>query len=306
MGNASSQQAIYLPFIDAGAHLKMGLKALSLDQWLDIDEKFEAYLQRKAQLLAQRYSDVFAALPETQAVQQEALQLLTHHLVTYFPEMYQATDAYIENRKTHEVWEFQAFADAPLDLAARLIQEDLCLLLPDERGYILSAASVCFPLRWKLREKLGQPMSQIHQRVPAYPQTLARPVDNIFDRLREGFPGLRFNWSIVDVPDLFLDQDKLLTQFNPAITAQNAGQTLWLRVERQTLRRLPVSEGVLFTIRTYLYPLEQVTAPPQVAAQLQQAVQSLAPDMQRYKNLEPFQEALLSYLALKYQPSAIC
>lgn len=293
------RQPPYLPFIENNSHSAMGLKALSLENWLEIDEEFISHLRCKAQLLTNRHQDVFVALPGTQAAQTEVLHLLTEHLLTHFPEIYKCLDQGIHNLKTQEAWEFTAFADAPLDLAGRLVQEDLCLLLPQESGYRLSAASVCFPLRWSLREKLGQPMGQIHQRVPNYAQKLEHPVDNVFARLRENFSGLRFNWNIVDSPDLFLDQDKLVTAFNATVTAENAGQTLWLRVEKQTLRRLPISQGVLFTIRTHVYPLEQIAATPQVATQLAQAIQSLEPAMQVYKNLLPFREALLSYLRAK-------
>lgn len=281
----------------------MGLKPLALQDWLDIDGDFISQLSCKTELLANRYQDVFVALGNTQAVQREALCLLIEHLLSTFSKVYQPLDQGIYNLKTHQAWQFADFADAPLDLAGRLVQEDFCLLLPGKTGYVLSAASVCFPLRWSLREKLGLPMGQIHQRVPTYSQKLARPVDNVFARLRSDFPGLRFNWSIVDSPALYLDQDKLATAFDSAITAENAGQSLWLRVERQTLRRLPDSGGVLFTIRTYVYSLAQVAADPAVAAQLSHAIEILRPDMQVYKNLLPFRSALLGYLAIRSEAS---
>ena len=292
----SARQAKYLPFMGKTRVPTIGLKPLALEDWLDIDGEFESQLTYKSGLLDRRYDDVFVALPGTQAAQQEVLELLSEHLATYFPEIYHLVDGGIHNLKTQQTWSFTKFTGSPLDLAGRLVQEDLCILLPREAGYVLSAASVCFPLRWRLREKLGQPLGQIHQRVPDYGNRLERPVDNVFARLRQGFPGLRFNWSIVDSPELFLDQEKLTTGFNGAIAPNNAGQHLWLRVERQTLRRLRVSGGVLFTIRTYVDPLDQVAADPEVAAQLFRAVQSLQPDMQVYKNLLPFREALLTYL----------
>ncbi|MEM1251652.1 MAG: DUF3445 domain-containing protein [Cyanobacteria bacterium P01_H01_bin.21] len=294
--NLMNRQAKCLPFMGKTGRPAIGLKPLSLEDWLDIDEEFERQLRHKSGLLDHRYDDVFVALPDTQAAQKEVLELLSDHLVTHFPEIYHSVNEGIHNLQTQQTWSFTEFAESPLNLAGRLVQEDLCILLPGETGYVLSAASVCFPLRWRLREKLGQPLGQIHQRVPDYGNRLERPVDNVFARLRQGFPGLRFNWSIVDSPELFLDQEKLATGFNGAIAPNNAGQRLWLRVERQTLRRLPISGGVLFTIRTYVDPLDQIATDPEVAAQLFHAVQSLQPEMQVYKNLLPFREALLTYL----------
>lgn len=289
---------MYLPFMETTRHPAIGLKPLAMEHWIEIDEHFVADLNCKDELLAHHHRDVFVAMPDTQSAQMEVLQTLTTHLLAYFPSVYRSLNQGIYNLKTGQMFTVEEFTDAPLDLAGRLVQEDLCVLQSGERGYILSAASVCFPLRWKLREKLGQPIGLIHQRVPGYAQKLERPVDNVFERLRDGFPALRFNWSIVDSPALYLDQDKLATAFNGAITVETAGEALWLRVERQTLRRLPLSGAVLFTIRTYIYPLEQVAADAAVAATLAHAIQNLMPDMQVYKNLLPFRQALLDYLAI--------
>ncbi|MGB3494645.1 MAG: DUF3445 domain-containing protein [Elainellaceae cyanobacterium] len=287
---------MYLPFMDTAARPTLGLKPLPHQDWIDIDEDFDPYLRRKAELLAQRYDDVFVARSGSEAAQAEALNLIVEHLLTYFPGRYEKSDQAITlNLDQH--WSFAAFDSAPLDLAARLVQEDLCILLPGATGYELAAASVCFPLRWNLPEKLGQPLGHIHQHVPTYGDRLERPVDNVFSRLRDGYPGLRFNWTIVDSPELFLNQEKSITQFAPEITATNAGQKLWLRVERQTICRLPMSGGVLFTIRTYVYPLERVVQEPAVASGLATAVTQLMPEMQKYKNLLPFRSALLDYLA---------
>ena len=59
----------------------------------------------------------------------------------------------------------------------------------------------------------------------------------------------RANWSVVENATLFHPQPR---ERLPDLTAENAGEKLWLRVERQTLRRLPASRAVVFTIRTLL------------------------------------------------------
>lgn len=297
---------MYLPFVGTKGRSAMGLRPLDPKDWIEIDQDFVSQLGYKAWLLAHRYEDVFVSSVETQAAQQECLDLLTAHLVQHFPDIYQLSDrkpegemlapSTIANIRTKQTWHCSDFSLDPLDLAARLVQEDLCLMLPTDAGYQLAAASVCFPLRWKLKEKLSKPIAQIHQQVPGYPDKLARPVNHVFDSLREEYPGVRFNWSIVDSPELHLTQEKHVTDFDPSITIENIEEKLWLRVERQTLRRLPISRGILFTIRTYVYPLTQVVKNPEVAVQLAGAVRSLHPDMQKYKNLLPFRQALLTYL----------
>lgn len=47
-----------------------------------------------------------------------------------------------------------------------------------------------------------------------------------------------------------------------------------LRTERQTLRRLPKTGGILFTIRTYMTPVVKLAQEPGVPARLASAVRS--------------------------------
>jgi hypothetical protein len=285
----------YLPFTDGQWRMSLGLKALNIQDWLEIDEQFADELALKGELLKKQYSDVFVSLPESQPSQQEALNLLLNHLLEQFPQYFRSHGSIIKNLITGQIWNVTDFEAAPLDLAGRLVQEDLVIMQPSPEGYILAAASLCFPLRWRLREKLGRPLAQIHSPVPGYQDKLERPIDSFFDRLKPSHPVWRLNWSIVDSPQLFLAQDQ--EKQDTTINAENAGERLWLRVERQTLRRLRVSSDILFTIRTYVYPLHILEDDPAMAHNLEEAVKQIPSEMQSYKNILPIREALLGYLA---------
>ena len=71
---------------------------------------------------------------------------------------------------------------------------------------------------------------------------------------------------------------------------------MFLRVERQTVRRLPVTQAVLFGVRVHVYPLERVIDRPDRAAALANAVRALPAEIQHYKSLPPFKQALLDWL----------
>jgi dimethylamine monooxygenase subunit A len=285
--------------------MKMGLQPLAIQDWIEIDDQFSDQLQRKTELFREHEADVFVSLPTSRLAQQEVLFLLRQHLLDYFPSHYQQQGNSLQNRLTGQTWSLQD-EPQPLALASRWVQEDLCLLqqaTPAPQAdlaqdpYCLTAASVCFPSRWNLRSKLGQPLSQIHQPVPDYQAKLSRPVDQVFARLRTDYPAYRFNWSILETPELFLPQS--LPYAGEPITAANAGELLWLRVERQTLRRLPQTQAILFTIRTYVTRLDQVLTSPQIAQQLAATIQQIPPTLQSYKSLLPFRAALLDYLTIQ-------
>ena len=282
----------YLPFASGQWRLSLGMKPLNIKEWIEIDEHFCAELAFKDKLLKEKYSEVFASLKGSEPSQLEVLELLLDHLLKYFPQHYQKLGKKIVNLATGQVWDTADFEAAPLELAGRLVQEDLTILQPSPDGYVLAAASVCFPLRWCLQQKIGHPLMKIHQPVPGY-HDIARPVDALFDRLQPQNPVWRANWSIVDSPALFLAQER---EKNLDITNVNAGENLWIRVERQSLRRLEKSGNILFVIHTYVHPLQILEDIPAVASNLAAAIKQIPTQMQSYKNLLPIREALLGYL----------
>jgi hypothetical protein len=289
-------QPNYLPFGDGQWRLSMSLKALDRKNWIEIDENFAEELALKDRLLNHHYSEVFAWLPGTQTSQQEVLDLLLEHLLEYFPQRYRRHNQTIKNITTEQVWHIADFETVPLDLAGRLVQEDLLLMQPSCEGYRLVAASLCFPLRWRLREKLGRAIAQIHTPVPGYEEKLGCPVDSFFNRLKSSHPVWRLNWSIVNSPERFLAPEKEQPNWHSTINSQNAGEKLFLRVERQTLRRLNVSSDILFTIRTYVHPLRVLEDNPVMAHNLAEIIKEMPPEMQSYKHILPIREPLLGYL----------
>lgn len=300
------------PFADGNYSLALGLVPMAEETWLDIDERYVEEMREKARRLRDEHAMVFCARSGSEPGQAEVLEMLLEHLAIYYPNFFRITrattspgaagglepDARIENLLNGETWRVGDFSAAPLDLAARLIQEDLCLMSPDGNGtYVLSAGSVCFPLRWELTEKFGLPMAAIHHAVPGYDDKLAAPSDRYMVGLKAYKPSWRSNWSIVDAPDLYLRQRRFAQGHNRDITAENAGRKLWIRSERQSLRRVPRSGDVLFTIRTYIRPLSVLENLPSVARGLAQALDKVPPDMRGYKNQLPIRDALLAYLS---------
>lgn len=200
----------------------------------------------------------------------------------------------LDNLITGEHWDLSNPLLHPLDLAARLVQEDLCLMQPRDGVYRLAAASVCFPSRWKLSEKIGRPMLEIHVPVPFYGEKIGAATDKFMNSLPAGRPVWRVNWSVHDTPELF--QPSAPASGLGVITASNAGEKLCLRVERQTLRRLSRSNDILFTIRTIVQPLAEYENQPAAAAALAAAIRSLPRETFAYKSLAGFADVVLEWL----------
>ncbi|MSP01232.1 MAG: DUF3445 domain-containing protein [Acetobacteraceae bacterium] len=272
----------------------MGLVAVAEGEWFELDALYPAELAERRRLLTIRRSDVFGAEPGSEEARAETLASIVEHLIRVHPAWFKRDGAAILNHLTGERLKIAAYD--PLELAGRLVQEDLCLIESSPEGPRLTAAVLCFPSRWRLHEKLGRPLAEVHGHVPLYADRLSRPVDRFMAHVRPGHIVARLNWSMLDDPSLFQPTGKWRTAHDTSITGANAGDRLFLRVERQTLRRLPSTGAVLFGIRVHVYPLASVVTARDTAARLAAAVRALPADMAHYKSLPMFQDALLAWL----------
>jgi hypothetical protein len=290
------EETIHLPFEAGEFRMSMNLTAAPDCEWFELDERYPDEMRQRRELLAERYDEVFAALPGTDDARGEALELIVANLIRHHPSWFERDDHRLHNRLTGETWTLTPPACDPLEFAGRLVQEDLCIIQDLADGPRFTAAVLCFPSRWRLHDKLGRPLAAVHGPVPLYADRLARPVDRFMRHVKPGHIAQRLNWSVMDDPALFQTGGHWRGGVNPAITAANAGETLNLRVERQTLRRLPRSDAVLFGIRVHVYQLAHAIATPVLAARLAGAVRALPAEINGYKSLGKFRDALLGWL----------
>ena len=150
--------------------------------------------------------------------------------------------------------------------AAQSVWEDLCVLTRAEGEAVwrLAGAAVAFPTDWHVAEKLGLPLAAVHAPIPFYAEQLASGVDHFMDALKPGPIFGRCNWDIAPTPALRWLADVPPEVAFAHVTPANAGEALFVRCERQTLRKLPETGAVLFTIGVYLSPLGRL-APGQRA-----------------------------------------
>ena len=192
--------------------------------------------------------------------------------------------------------------------SARLIQDDLAIMFEKEDGqYYLLAGAILLAGFWRLEDKFGMPLSEIHTSgdVPSFKSKLEKGMMNFFRRIQPNSPVLRNNyflqvddelaWSHSIGPEDFEHGEAAKTGWATA-EKNKAIEHHYFRSERQSLRRLPRSGGVVFTIRTYFEPITKVAQEPGVPGRLASAVRSWGDDVSRYKGRERYQDVLLEYL----------
>lgn len=116
-------------------NMTMGLQKLDVKNWLTVDKNCPTQHRIRAGLLAAKREKVLQCLPGSEEACIEVLDLVVDYLTNKYPAMYQLVDGdgdkkRIRNRETgEELGLQQPFEDmAPLEIAARLVAEDVNIL----------------------------------------------------------------------------------------------------------------------------------------------------------------------------------
>jgi dimethylamine monooxygenase subunit A len=259
----------HTPYDGSAKPFTIGLKPLDLREWIDVDDKIDIYFAEKKRLYTEEWSNVYATVPGMEDAEREVLEILTAHLKdTRLPTTAEMKDL------------------PPLAQAGLLVQEDLVIMARSPEGWRLSAASLCFPSAWSLREKIGKLMHEVHGPVPGFSEGTrnAGLIERMFD-----------NRTLFGQDKLYhpVSEGGLKRRFGDGPIAEK----VFLRLERQTLRKLPRTGTILFTIRTYIDPIHVLETHPEGAALARavvEQVQALSPEEIAYKGMTDERDAVLA------------
>lgn len=248
----------HLAWVDPRTRRLPGILPVEGRDWLRVDNAYGPQMDLRDRLIAHQPDVVHAFLPEARPAADE---------------LYAASLDWLRAAPGF------AFGDGtitrpdgvtvPLDPAqplltlGRLVQEDLCLMQRQDEEYVLTAGILCFPASWTLTQKIGRPLTGIHQPVPVYDADVAKRVARLFDAIRPERPLWRMNYLTYD--DFSLHQPRREGERRPQPTDH-----VYIRSERQCLLRLPLTQAVVFTIHTYVVDATSVT--PDELAALREAV----------------------------------
>jgi hypothetical protein len=251
---------------------RVGVKPLDVTRWFVHDDEWQPTIEMKRALLARRRDDVVAFRDDGHDVAQEAAELVLEWV-----------------GKSTQARGIDALVDAAL-----AVPDDLTVLRsidsPEGEQLPFVAGVVCSPSRWRLREKIGLDMLAVHKPVALYAEHIGAAVDTTLTRLSPEKPVWRSNWTLEDHPALFQPH-------SPERPLVQHPSQLWIRIERETLRRLPQTRGILFTIRGFQEPLSTyVERGPDAVRTLRELVARLPDALARYKSVYDYRATTIEWL----------
>jgi hypothetical protein len=259
----------YFPINEEPFKAKLGLNLLNLSEWLERDENFAAHAELRKSLVANRRDEVLAVTPGNEDACFELFELVGEKVPLIAKP---------------------ASAAGALSILAGAVQEDFVILTKGAEARV-GAALVCFPSRWSLSSKIGKDSDGVHAPVPGF-HAIAKQTKAFLERIAEDKPMWRTNWTIHDSGELFCPK----ADEHPPLSTEKVLGSTFFRCERQTLRRMPKTGQVVFTIRTYVTPMLEVIADPVRRANLKKTLVSMPEDMANYKGMGAFKDSLIKAL----------
>lgn len=181
--------------------------------------------------------------------------------------------------------------------AARRVPDDLVLVERRGNDWTVSALSLCAGSFFTAQEALGRGLGTLHEPVPGFGEAFLLRVRRIFNNLPEGAVVERRNWTVTALSALHAPNSAEARARAARQRPGASGRGLHLRCERQTLRRLPCTGGVLFTIRIHLTPLRRLSSHPEALSSFARAWASAPGDFRRYKGLSAVARGVEAFLA---------
>jgi hypothetical protein len=273
------------PYVAGPFRWRLGLRPLDLDDWLRVDDSALIEWHHKQRVLPQHPQTAMGWLPGVEAEATEVCDAVVEFLARRHPD-------HVE-RVGHVDPSLH-----PLEAAGRLTTEDLVMMVERHGRLVVGGGVVAAPNRWDLATKIGRTLSEVHEPVARLNEQLAGPIDGFFDRLRPERSWWRLGWGLLATDELYLPLDGTAPAASPppAPGDADAADRLFLRVERETLRRFPRTGAVLFTIGTTIRPLSHLASRPDDARRLAEAVRAFPDDVAAYKGVAALREAALRVL----------
>jgi len=293
-----------------------GLKPLAWECLLQIDQRcFGKEIKLKKALVepSGKYRKLVTAGLDTRIdAQKELLDLVVDNLKSYHREYFEVTDEFVKSHITGDTFWFSKYEDEPLDLLAKLVQEDFIILDFDDNESCWRFASGFAAFSFvelgingeRSFMKPGEDVATIHTPVPGFNPTIYKQVSNYFKALKGDNAFWRANWFVTQLEGISPFEEEILhgeeaeERFRPdglddetksGTSIMDLGtrsiQELAVRSEYQTIFKLPKSGCLVFGIHSYIDPLESLIVTPKAAAMVARTTMNMDKNTLKYRGI---------------------
>ncbi|KAH8162023.1 hypothetical protein CIB48_g6227 [Xylaria polymorpha] len=277
---------------------KPPLTKLDPDFWIELEHTYKERIAQRKELYAKHGPAVLQWLPGSELACKELMEMAIQFICARYPQYFVLSEnkLWLENkilgiraniREKH-----------PLLVLLDHIPEDFAITLRDPATgyYVFRAGMICSSLGWNLAGKIGRKLHEIHQPVPDYREKMQFSMDRFFSKMPTNKPIQRGSW------DLAVDQPLYRPPGGPHKARPNfpdknlTPSQLHLRVDWQTLRRMPLSGGIVFNFKALFTPIAEFRDEPYIPTLILKVLRHGKDNMMKYKNTWHVEHLLIPIL----------
>jgi len=302
---AAIDRPLYRPYRWASADFQLGLRPIRPETWILVGADHAQIMRQKHDRLNRSRPYYYRTLPESLPAQRELRNRVTTHLVSDHPGSFERMGSVIRSVITGQTLDLNDDSVEPLLQLSYLIEEDFMLL--DEGGGIprITAAANAYSSSGRLVASVGRDMEWTHEPVPQLTQKLGAKINRVLRTVHPATPCERFNWQVTPMASVFFPHTNPHASNAAAMhqaaaelrdDAARAGELLWIRVERQTLTRLPGSNTVAFSLHTYSDPLSSIRSDLESVRAILALLRNYTEERWKYSEMDIVRKPLLLWL----------
>ncbi|RMZ67006.1 hrq family [Pyrenophora seminiperda CCB06] len=226
------------------------------------------------------------SLPGSELACKELMEMVLQFLCARYPQYFWLSNnkRFFRNSILHT--DTDLTTTPPLHVLLNNVPEDYAIMLRNEKTglYVFRAGIICSALGWNVGSKIGLNLSGIHGPIPDYKEKMQFSMDRYFAKKPTDKPIQRGSWGLeVDQPLYMPPGDPHEAHRSRQDSALELARC-HLRVDWQTLRRLPLSGAVVFNFKALFTPVEEFRDEAYVPGLMLKVLDEGKKNLMEYKN----------------------
>ncbi|GIZ44853.1 hypothetical protein CKM354_000803900 [Cercospora kikuchii] len=287
----------YRPFRWA-YHQTMSITKMEPDWWLELNQEYADTIRWRVQTFEEQRDTVLQTLPGSEVATRELMEMCLQFLCARYPHYFHLDR---ENMIFHNhilKTQTDLASTPPMLVLLHNVPEDFAIMLRDpETGlYTFRSGMIMSSLGWSLGTKIGLKLSDIHKPVPDYKEKMEFSMDRYFSKKPTDKPIQRGSWGLeVDRP-LFMPPGDPHSIVREAQNSDHSIDRMHLRVDWQTLRRLPLSGAIVFNFKGLFTPVTEFRDEPYIPSLVLKVLKEGKQSIMEYKDTWHTEHVVIPYL----------
>jgi hypothetical protein len=256
------------------------------DWWLEIENTYVSRIKERQSLFMEHGANVLDYLPGSELACKELMEMCLQFYSARYPTYFSLS---ADNKTFHNKilgTDTDIRSMHPLHVLLNNVPEDFAIVLRNENDgmYYFRAGMICSSLGWNIGTKIGLQLKDIHKPIPDYKEKMAFSMDRYFSKMPTNVPIQRGSWGLEVETPLYMPPGHPHEKLRGFQKEDLKIEDCHLRVDWQTLRRLPLSAGIVFNFKAIFTPVQEFRDEPYIPSLLLKILKEGKRSLMEYKN----------------------